>query len=145
MLSFRQKILLSYTIIFLVVVALLIPYAHSSVTATVRNILDERTSLVIDMIKTAPDLDAMIARLEEQKSQIFFRVTLLNQEGKILYDSHKPLESEASIPHPYEVKLALQGQTGYHEDYSYHFSQHFAYVAKAFKYHGEIYILRTAF
>ncbi len=87
----------------------------------------------------------MIEVLGAQQALVFFRVTLLSKDGRILYESHT---DRSALPlykrHP-EIKDALSHKIGYHEDYSYHFGEQFAYIAQAFNFQGKTFILRTAF
>lgn len=90
-------------------------------------------------------MQGMIEILSAHQSLVFFRVTLLSKDGRILYESHT---DRSALPlykrHP-EVEDALSHKIGYHEDYSYHFGEQFAYIAKSFTFQGQTYILRTAF
>ena len=150
MLSFRKKILFSDLILLLVFIALLFPFVEKTVGNIVKKSLEERSSELIHEIETAPDLFAMIQRLKTQELLIFFRVSLIDGEGRVLYDSHvqKLLKGRYSpyflTSHP-EVEEAFKYGIGYSESYSQLFSQTFAYVAKSFMFEGKKYVLRTAF
>lgn len=145
MLNFRQKIFISYLTVFLVFFILLFPYSSKSVRNAIRNVLEDRTDQVIESVQKAPNIQGMIEILSAHQSLVFFRVTLLSKDGRILYESHT---DRSALPlykrHP-EVEDALSHRIGYHEDYSYHFGEQFAYIAKSFTFQGQTYILRTAF
>ncbi len=145
MLNFRQKIFLSYLIVFLLFLAILFPYSSRSVRNTIRNVLEDRTQKVIQAITKANSIQGMIDILSANQSLVFFRVTLLSEDGRILYESHA---DRSALPlykrHP-EIEGALTHKVGYHEDYSYHFGEQFAYIAEAFQFQGQKFILRTAF
>lgn len=145
MLSFRQKIFFSYLGVFIFFLILLFPYSAKSVRNAIRDVLETRTDQVIQSVKKAPNVQGMIEILSAHQSLVFFRVTLLSKDGRILYESHT---DRSALPlykrHP-EIEDALKHQIGYHEDYSYHFGEQFAYIAKSFKFQGQTYILRTAF
>lgn len=145
MLNFRQKIFVSYLVVFLFFFILLFPYSSSSVRNAIRNVLETRTNQVIQNIQQAPNIQGMIGILSSQQALVFFRVTLLSKDGRILYESHT---DRSALPlykrHP-EVEDAISHKIGYHEDYSYHFGEQFAYIAKSFTFQGQTYILRTAF
>ncbi len=145
MLNFRQKIFFSYLIIFLFFLILLFPYSSKSVRNAIRNVLEDRTQGVIDTVSKANNIQGMIDALSAHQSLVFFRVTLLSEDGRILYESHT---DRSALPlykrHP-EIEDALSHKIGYHEDYSYHFGEQFAYIAQAFSFQGKIFILRTAF
>ncbi len=145
MLSFRQKILLSYIVVFVLILILLVPFSTKLITRIVKKTLEDRTQHVIHNIQDSPNLKTIIRKLDEQQSFVFFRVTLLTKKGKILYDSHlDKLSSPAYRKHP-DIESASVRDIGYHEDYSHLFNQRFAYVAKRFEFHDTTYILRTAF
>lgn len=145
MLTFRQKIFLSYLVIFLFFLILLFPYSSRSVRNAVKKVLEDRTSHVIENIQKAHSVQGMIEILNAHQSLVFFRVTLLSEDGRILYESHA---DRSALPlykrHP-EIEKALINQIGYHEDYSYHFGEHFAYIAQTFQFENQTFIIRTAF
>ena len=148
--SLRKKIFLSYLVVFLVFISLMFPFALKTVKGIVIKSLDDRTSELISRIQDAPDDEALVQYLKDQKSMIFFRVGILTDERKI---SMIPILSASLgtkfsqqyvIDHP-EVMQAIEEGTGYHEEYSSILGQKFAYFAKVFDFHGKPYILRTAF
>ncbi|MCH9633216.1 MAG: Adaptive-response sensory-kinase SasA [Chlamydiae bacterium] len=145
MLNFRQKIFFSYLIVFLFFLILLFPYSSTSVRNAIRNVLEDRTQAVIDTISKSNNIQGMIEHLDAQQALVFFRVTLLSEDGRILYESHT---DRSALPlykrHP-EIEDALSHKIGYHEDYSYHFGEQFAYIAQSFSFQGKTFILRTAF
>ena len=105
---------------------------------------------LIEKIQTAPNDEALIRRLKEQKALVFFRISVINNERKVLYDSHTKrilgprFSQEYVVEHP-EVFDAFKMGRGYSEDYSELLGQKFAYLAIAFDFHGKTYVLRTAF
>lgn len=150
MFTFRQKIFLSYVIVFLIFIALMCPFASHTVKNIVRKTMTDRANELIAVIKNAPNDEALIRRLKEQKHLMFFRVSIITNEKKILYDSHikrllGPKFSQEHITDNPEVLEAFQMGTGYHEDYSDLLGQRFAYLAKSFDFHGKNYVMRTAF
>ncbi len=150
MFSFRQKILLAYLIVFLLFLAGMYPFATKTVQKIATKAMYDRSQEVIETIKVAPNDDALIRRLKELKAVVFFRMSVINNEHKVLYDSHTKrvlgprFSSEYIVSHP-EVLEAFKTGRGYHEDYSQLLSQKFAYLAIAFDFHGKTYVLRTAF
>ncbi|EFB42491.1 MULTISPECIES: ATP-binding protein [Parachlamydia] len=150
MFSFRQKILIAYIIAFLVFIALLYPFVSSTVKRIVINAMEERATELIARIKSAPDNDALVRRLKYQKSAIFFRVSVISNDHKVLYDSHTKrllglrFSQDYVVSHP-EVLDAFKNGYGYNEEYSNLLSQKFVYIAKAFDFHGKTYVVRTAF
>ncbi len=145
MLSLQQKIFLSYLIVFLFCLIMVFPYSAKSVRSAIRNILEKRTDQLIVQISKSSSPQGMIETLNHQTHLVFFRVTLLSTDGRVLYESHV---DKAALPlykkHP-EIEEAIKHRSGYHEDYSYHFGEQFAYIAKSFSFQGRPYILRTAF
>lgn len=151
MLSFRKKIFITYLIVFCVFVALVFPFATKTVEKVVVIAMEERSNELIDKIQDAKDNEDLIAKLRQQRFMIFFRVALITDERKVIYDSHVKRVLGAKFDpnyiaiHP-EVEEAFTKGTGYHEDYSNILGgQKFAYMAKTFDFHGKKYVIRTAF
>lgn len=150
MFSFRQKILLSYLVVFLLFLAGMYPFATSTVQKIATKAMYDRSQELIEKIQAAPNDEALIRRLKEQKAIVFFRISVINNERKVLYDSHTKrilgprFSQEYIVEHP-EVLEAFKNGRGYHEDYSELLGQKFAYLAIKFDFHGKPYVLRTAF
>ena len=150
MFSFRQKIFVSYILIFLVFLFSLFPMANYIVQRIVKTAMENRGRELIERIRYAPNNEALVRLLKEQKPLIFFRVSLITHDRKVLYDSHMKrilgprFSQEFIVDHP-EVIEALKTGVGYNEDYSDLLGQKFAYLALRFDFHGETYVLRTAF
>lgn len=150
MFTFRQKIFISYVLVFFIFLVLMFPIISRWVHHLVIHTMETRASEIIANIKEAPNNEALILRLKDQKSLIFFRISIINHEHKVLYDSHvkRLLGSRFSqdyiVDHP-EIMEAFQKGAGYHEEYSSILDQKFSYFAKAFDFHGRTYVLRTAF
>lgn len=150
MFSFRQKIFLSYAAVFLVFIVFMFPFITFWVQKIVLQTMEARASEIIENIKDAPNDNALVRRLKEQKGIMFFRSSIITNEHKILYDSHTkkvlgPKFSQEYVVEHVEVLQAFQKGVGYQEDYSQILNQKLAYFAKAFDFHGKTYILRTAF
>ncbi|MFI5343585.1 MAG: ATP-binding protein [Chlamydiales bacterium] len=150
MFSFRQKIFLSSALLFFVFIILLFPFISRWVHHIVIQSMEDRVTEIIANIEDAPNNEALIRRLKDQKSLVFFRVSVISHEHKVLYDSHvkrllgPKFSQEYIVDHP-EVLEAFRTGVGFQEDYSQMLHQKFAYFAKAFNFHGRIYVLRTAF
>ena len=148
--SFRQKLYLSYLIVFLVFLVLLFPFATRAVQSIVRKTLKVNTEQVIGLVETAPTLSALLRRLEERQPYLFFRVSLLQPDGRLLYDSHAQTGEAWEDPdlylkeHP-EISEALQRGFGFNEGYSYVLGQRLLYMAMKFDFHGQTLIMRTSF
>lgn len=150
MFSFRQKIFLSYAIGFIFFLFALFPLSSFFVRSIVENTMELRSKELIDRIKYASDDEELIKNLKDQKQLLFFRVSVITDKRKVLYDSHTKrllgprFSQEYVVDHP-EVQAAFKTGLGYHEDWSDLLGQKFAYMATAFDFHGKTYILRTAF
>lgn len=150
MFSFRKKIFISYLAVFLIFIALLTPLVSKIINKLLAKAMEDRAIELIEKIRTAPSDEGLIRRLKDQKSSIFFRVSLITDERKVLYDSHTKrllgprFSQDYVVNHP-EVFQALREGIGFHEGYSELLNQKFVYMAKAFDFHGKKYVLRTAF
>ncbi len=150
MLTFRQKIFLSYFFSFLIFLLALYPLSTWLVQKIVKTAMENRSKELIEKIQNAPNNEALVRTLKDQKPLIFFRVSVITQDRKVLYDSHTKrvlgprFSQEYVVDHP-EVLEAIKTGIGYNEDYSDLLGQKFAYLAMTFDFHGETYILRTAF
>lgn len=150
MLTFRKKIFLAYLFVFLLFLAAMYPLANSTVQKISAKAMYESSLSLIEEIKNLPNDDAVIEYLKEQKAVVFFRMSVINDQHKILYDSHTKrvlgtkFSQDYVVNHP-EVNEAFHSGRGYNEDYSTLLSQKFAYMAIAFDFHGKQYVLRTAF
>lgn len=150
MFSFRQKIFIGYAIAFLTFLLFLYPFATHTVRRIAINALEDRASSLIEKIKDAPDNESLVDRIKDLKATAFFRVSVITDQRKVLYDSHTKrllgddFSQEYVVDHP-EVLEAFQKGVGYSEDYSKILAQRFTYMAKVFDFHGRPYILRIAF
>lgn len=149
MLSFRQKIFLSYIAVFFLFIALLFPFAKGIVNDIVTRSMVERADELISILQREPDDYALVDSLKNSKHKVFFRVGVYTEERKVLYDSHakRRLGPEYSldykIEHP-EVKEAFKKGIGTYEGYSEISGQEMFYLAKSFDFHGKTYILRVS-
>ncbi len=115
---------------------------------SLKNSLEERASGLIHEVQKSPNSKIMLEKLKEGHIYGFFRMSLLDEEGYVLYDSHEEQfvdDHSREYADHIEVEQALREGIGYSEEYSHRFLQPFAYVAKAFEFQGERYVLRTAF
>lgn len=150
MLSFRQKIFISYVVLFIILTLATFPLVTQIVRTIAEKAMEDRANELIAKIQSAPNNAALVRRLKDQKSLIFFRVTIVSDEGKILYDSHTKqllgprFSQEYIIDHP-EIIEAFNKGKGYSEDYSELLQQKFSYFAKTFEFHGKNYAIRMAF
>lgn len=148
--SFRKKIILSQLILFIIFLSALFPLIEKTVGELVRESLEQSTSDLIDLVEDARSEEEVIEYLKNQEFFVFFRISLLNEKGELIYDSHLGRLFKETLPpfiiseHP-EVQQALKNQVGYSISQSKIFAGKFAYVAKKFTFQGRTYVLRTAF
>jgi signal transduction histidine kinase len=148
--NFRKKLFISQLLLFFTFILVLFPFIERAVIKIVHQSLRKTSEDLLPLIQSAANENEMIEKLKTQELFIFFRTSLLNDQGQVLYDSHLNRHlGEKFTPfyptsHP-EVVQALKEGKGYYEGHSQIFSNKFAYVAIAFNFHGTKYILRTAF
>src|SRR5262249_30242712 len=134
-------------IIFLI---LIFPLASVLVRNIVISAMENRSHELIERIQHASNNEALVRTLKDQKALLFFRVSVITNDHKVLYDSHTKrllgprFSQEYVVDHP-EVLEAFEKGIGYNEDYSDLLGQKFAYMAIPFDFHGKTYVLRTAF
>lgn len=149
-LSFRKKIILSQILSFIVLFALLFPLMEKFAALLVRDSLIESTSDLKDRLEKAGTEKELIQSLRRQEYYSFFRMSLINDKGLVIYDTHmgRLLGPEFQ---PYfhtehsEIKEAIRKGVGYVIAKSDTFGGKFAYVAETFQFKGKTYILRTSF
>jgi two-component system phosphate regulon sensor histidine kinase PhoR len=144
-LSFRQKILISYILLFIVFLTLLFPFASESVRTIVYKTFKQRALDLISNSSKAKNLNDLIRDLNLEQQKLFFRVTLIKPDGEVLYDSFPKEEKFLRKPLPDEIVEALEGGTGYNEEFSPLMGQELIYVARAFTFDKQILVLRAAF
>jgi two-component system phosphate regulon sensor histidine kinase PhoR len=149
MLSFKTKIFIAYIFITIFFLLLIFPFSNYFVHHTLSKMMKDRTSELLENIQNAPTNEALIRRLKEQKFQIFFRVSIINDRHQVLYDSHTKkilgpkFSQEYIMKHP-EVVEAFEVEEAFNIDYSNLLGQKFYYYAKRFNFHDKNYVIRTA-
>ncbi|MFZ4099217.1 MAG: sensor histidine kinase [Chlamydiia bacterium] len=150
MLTFRNKILASYAVLFVVLLMGMFAMVQFSVRTVVHGALADSAKTLIESVQTTPNLDQAIQLLKENERTFFYRVGLLDDQQHALYDSKgRKLFGPAWDPtyqtrHP-EVIEALRDGVGYEEAWSTLFDQKFAYFAERFDFHGQTLVMRLAF
>ncbi len=148
-LNFRQKIIVGYLLLFGLFVLIVYPIIEDTVSEIVYDNLKVNSILLIDQIKKNQSEKEMIHSLKEVRGYVFFRVSLFNAAGDVLYDSAVgEFFGESQLPffpvhHP-EVLEALKKGVFYSTGDSVIFKQKLVYVTIAFDFQGVPYILRTA-
>lgn len=149
-LSFRKKIIVSQIISFVIFFAALFPFVDKMASRLVRDSLIESTTDLKDLLEKATSERQMINSLKKQEQFAFFRMSIINDKGLVIFDTHlgrllgENFQPYSPSPHK-EVEEALEKGVGYTIEKSDTFSGRFAYVAETFKFRGRTYILRTAF
>jgi two-component system phosphate regulon sensor histidine kinase PhoR len=148
-LSFGKKIIISYFLGFILFMAAFYPLAINLVKEIVSNSIYERSYQLIEKIQDAPTDAALVQKLKDQRYLIFFRVSLITDERKLLYDSYTkrllgPGYTQKLALHP-EVEEAFREGYGLHVGDSKLLRQRFVYIAESFDFHGKTYVLRIAF
>ncbi len=146
-LNFRQKIILSHVLLFLVFALFSFPFIEKTVSRIVFNNLEMNSFNLLHRIQTAKDETEMIARLKESEGYFFFRVSLFDAKGAALYDSSKgefsPEAPSINLPAS-ELEEILQKKVVFRVGESPVYAAKLAYVEIAFDVNGSKYILRTA-
>lgn len=126
------------------------PFASQIVHRIAHKGLYDRAIELIGIIQNAPNDQALIRLLKQQKQGTFFRFTIINDHQQVLFDSHVKgalglhFGKDYIIEHP-EVLEALYEGNGQHVGYSYALGQRLTYAAKRFDFHGKPYVVRVAF
>lgn len=144
-LTFRQKLFISYLLVFLAFLVFLFPFASQSVRTIVRKTFKQRLLTLIAQVSAAPTTDILIERLKEQQPPLFLRVTLLTSNQEVLYDSAGASDDSDPGVQQAEFVEALTGSTGYNESYSELLHQKLIYVVRSFDFHGKKLVISTAF
>lgn len=148
--SFRKKIILSQIVSFILFFALLFPLIEKMAALLVKDSLIESTSDLKDRLQKAGTEEELIQSLKRQEYYAFFRMSLINDKGLVIYDTHMgrllgpQFQPYYHVEHN-EVKEALKTGVGYVISKSDTFGGKFAYVAETFQFQGKTYVLRTAF
>jgi signal transduction histidine kinase len=148
--TFRQKVFFSYIVLLLVFLGLMFPSVNNSVQRIVFRSMNACADELIHELEAAKDDEELIQILKDQRSQLFYRVGILDHERRLLYDSHTkrllgtPFFPLQFVTHP-EIEEALRQGAGYSEEYSHLLGQKLVYVAKRFDFHGQPYVIRLAF
>lgn len=148
--SFRKKIILSQILSFIIFFAALFPFIEKMASLLVKDSLIESTSDLKGRLRKAGTEEELIRSLKKQEYYAFFRMSIINDKGLVIFDTHlgRLLGKEFKPYYPNvraEIKEALETGVGYVIAKSDTFKGRFAYVAETFKFQGKTYILRTAF
>ncbi|MGC1878257.1 MAG: ATP-binding protein [Rhabdochlamydiaceae bacterium] len=146
-LNFRQKIILSHILLFVAFALFAFPFIEKTVSHIVFNNLEINSCNLIYVITRAKNEQQMITILKEAEGYFFFRVSLFDERGEILYDSAKGefgIEGPSAPLQDSELKKTLQMKIVFSIGEAPIFETKLAYVTIAFDLHDQTYILRTA-
>lgn len=150
-LNFRQKLLLSFFIIFFTFIAVVFPFANIPIKILLKKALQHQTEAFSSKLSSMEDAEHMVQFLKRKEYSFFIRVTVMTEDGHVFYDSHAEkvlgdsYDSEFVTRHPV-VALALEQGMAYKEAYSDLFEQKLAYTAIAFlSKQNQRFVVRTAY
>ena len=110
----------------------------------VRNSLIEGASDLKNRLEKARSEEDLVTLVENQKYFSFFRISIINEQKMVIYDTYVDKVPYALSEHR-DVQEALKEGTGYAITTSKSMGGKFAYVAETFTFQGKTYILRIAF
>jgi two-component system, OmpR family, phosphate regulon sensor histidine kinase PhoR len=149
MLSFRQKVVISHLVCFLLFVALLYPLVGFVIEKMKVESLKGRVEKVVNQVKHEPSVDRLVEKLKEIQSLLFFEITLISPPKEILYASKKGVRNEyaehTDAFSSKEVIESLGSGDGFEVRFSPIFEQEMVYVAVPLKLNGKQLVLRGAF
>ncbi|MDN3505644.1 MAG: ATP-binding protein [Simkaniaceae bacterium] len=148
--SFRKKVILSQIITFVIFFAALFPFVEKMAAILVKDSLIESTNELKDSLSKVASEQEMIDLIKKQQYYSFFRITLISNKLQVVYDVHMArLEGDQFKPYSPtehgELTEALEKGVGYVIATSDTFGGKFAYIAEAFPFKGETWIIRTSF
>jgi PAS domain S-box-containing protein len=133
-------------------IVVVFPYIKQSADRLIKTTLSDYAEELISESKDLDSTPQLIQWLKDHQKLVFFRISLISSEGRVLYDSHSriPVEQTTEMQERYfekhpELAQALQYGIGYGEGYSYLLRMKMVYVAKPFQFNGQTLIVRTAF
>lgn len=149
MLTFRKKILLAYLLVFLTFVALMFPFSGMLVKSIFAKTMQDRADELLRSLQPALTDEGLVRSLKELKYTLPFRVSIITDQRKLLYDSNAkrllgPRFTQEYIVENREVTRAFEEGLAFDVDYSDLVGEKFYYMAKAFDFHGKTYVLRFA-
>lgn len=142
--SFRQKILVSYIVIFLLFTAFLYPIASSVIdNIQKKNLVTRMRKIIAQGVQNSQSVETLSEFFYQKEKKLFIRLQLIDpQKEKAMVPSGKLGEMEEKVDMP-EIKEAEIRGVGYAVRYSSFYEQQMAYLALSFPFQGKTYILRT--
>jgi signal transduction histidine kinase len=133
----RKKLLLAHLALFCLFALLVFPLVDQGVKFVLRHSLEKEADELVAELKTTPDL---VKRVKADDALLFYRITLVNERGEVLYDTGN--QNEQEMP---SVKEALEKGYGFSQSYSIPFQQTFEYVAVLFDTAEGRFVLRIGY
>lgn len=148
-LNFRQKITLGHVLLFILFSLFAFSFIDKAVSKIVLNNLLESSRNLIEVLQTSKNKSQMIKHLKEAQGYLFFRVSLFNDQGVMLYDSAMgEIGKEQRAAHMSmtgsDVSVVIENKTFFSSGESEIFQTKLSYANLAFDLNGKTYILRTA-
>lgn len=140
--SFRVKIFVIQLVLFFVFLLLLFPFLKFLSEKLVEDTLLQITESLIERVEKANSEDEMVEIIQNEQAIVFYKITLTDQQGRLLYDTYFNQTSEGRKVLSELHKLPIEEEDVLVAKISH---QEFAYVSKDFDFHGKTYILRTSF
>ena len=146
MLSFRKKIFITEIILVATLISVLFPLSRFVVNHIMRKSLMNRADMRIKMLEKASNTEQIIEIQKKRGEFIFVPVSLLDDEGKVLYHSYLPTNSENILQTDQssekEVQEAIKFGSGFNKHLSPFFVHNeFYFIAKSFTVNNQKYIL----
>lgn len=148
--SLRKRIIFIQLILFVGFYLALFPFVDDISARLVRDSLIESTQEVRELLIQAKTEEELIQLLKKQEYSSFFRMSIINDRGYVIYDTHVSKKLGGNFV-PYkpmkhgEVEEAFKKGVGYDVAISDTFGGKFAYVAETFPFQGKTYVFRTSF
>jgi signal transduction histidine kinase len=148
-LSFRKKIFLGHLLLIALFALFAFPFIEKSVSRIAFNDLVSSSRSLINVLQMKKGEAQMIKKLKTVKEYMFFRASLFNAQGAVLYDSSVEEMGAEKAPvltpmPPSEVMDVIENGVVISDGLSSTLKIRLAYVAIPFELKGKTYILRTA-
>lgn len=148
-LSFRKKIALSQFLLFIGFALFALPFIDRAVNRIVLGDLLANSRILTTLLQTAHQESEMIEKLKDSKEYLFFRVSLFDARGVMLYDSvlgELGHEEEIAFQRISEAEVTnvLSHKSLFSTGRSEILQKELSYCILSFDLRGKPYILRTA-
>ncbi len=146
-LNFRQRIIAGFLLLCCAFILIIYPFIGWAFRNIANSALKRQSEILIGKLQKSSSQDEMIHRLEQIHEYVFYRASLYNDQGKMLYDALIEAEkkdfSNYGLSHN-QVLTVLDKGVVYTSGQSKIYHENLLYVLIAFQHEGQNYILRTA-